>query len=111
MPTPRPNIVVFVPDQLRADCVGAFGHPVVRTNIDALAARGTRFTNAYVRHPVCSPSRASFLTGWYPHVAGHRTLTHLLRPDEPNFLKPRARLGHQPTSRRVDVPPWCKIEL
>ncbi|GAA5154243.1 sulfatase-like hydrolase/transferase [Amycolatopsis dongchuanensis] len=84
----RPNVVVFVPDQLRADAVGCFGNPHVRTpNLDALAARGTRFTNAFVQHPVCSPSRASFLTGWYPHVAGYRTLTHLLRPDQPNFLK------------------------
>jgi arylsulfatase A-like enzyme len=96
MSTPRPNFVVFVPDQLRADCVGAFGNPVVRTpNIDAFAARGTRFDNAYVQHPVCSPSRASFLTGWYPHVAGHRTLTHLLRPDEPNFLKTFKRAGYR----------------
>jgi arylsulfatase A-like enzyme len=84
----RPNVVVFVPDQLRADAVGCFGNPHVQTpNLDALAARGTRFTNAFVQHPVCSPSRASFLTGWYPHVSGHRTLTHLLRADEPNFLK------------------------
>ncbi|WP_200834720.1 sulfatase-like hydrolase/transferase [Amycolatopsis alkalitolerans] len=84
----RPSVVVFVPDQLRADAVGCFGNPHVRTpNLDALAARGTRFTNAFVQHPVCSPSRASFLTGWYPHVSGHRTLTHLLRADEPNFLK------------------------
>jgi arylsulfatase A-like enzyme len=84
----RPNVLVFVPDQLRADCIGAFGNPVVQTpHIDALVARGVRFDNAYVQHPVCSPSRASFLTGWYPHVAGHRTLTYLLQPDEPNFLK------------------------
>lgn len=83
-----PNLVVFVPDQLRADAAGCFGSPHVSTpNLDALAARGARFTNAFVQHPVCSPSRASFLTGWYPHVAGHRTLTHLLRADEPNFLK------------------------
>jgi len=72
------------------------GNPVVRTpNIDALAARGARFENAYVQHPVCSPSRVSFLTGWYPHVAGHRTLTHLLRPDEPNFLKTFKRNGYR----------------
>ncbi len=96
MSNSRPNIVVFVPDQLRADCVSAFGNPVVRTpNIDALAARGARFENAYVQHPVCSPSRVSFLTGWYPHVAGHRTLTHLLRPDEPNFLKTFKRNGYR----------------
>lgn len=84
----RPNLLIFVPDQLRADCIGAFGNAHVRTpNLDALAARGTRFTQAYVQHPVCSPSRASFLTGWYPHVRGHRSLTHLLQPSEPNLLR------------------------
>jgi arylsulfatase A-like enzyme len=81
-------MVLFMPDQLRADCVGAFGNPVVRTpHIDALAARGTLFRNTYSQHSVCSPSRVSMLTGWYPHVTGHRTLTHLLKPWEPNVFR------------------------
>lgn len=84
----RPNLLLFMPDQHRADCVGAFGNPVIQTpNLDALAERGTRFTNAFSQHSVCSPSRASLFTGWYPHVTGHRTLTHLLKPWEPNLLK------------------------
>jgi arylsulfatase A-like enzyme len=84
----RPNLLLFMPDQLRPDCVGAFGNPVVQTpHLDALAARGTRFENAFSQHSVCSPSRASIFTGWYPHVTGHRTLTHLLKPWEPNLLK------------------------
>jgi len=84
----RPNFVIIIPDQLRADALGCFGNPVIRTpHIDALAASGTIFAEAYVQHPVCSPSRASFLTGWYPHVRGHRTLTHLLQADEPNLLR------------------------
>ncbi|MDA8148285.1 MAG: sulfatase-like hydrolase/transferase [Actinomycetota bacterium] len=87
-PGRRPNFVIIVPDQLRADALGCFGNPVARTpHIDALAARGTAFDEAYVQNPVCSPSRASFLTGWYPHVRGHRTLTHLLQADEPNLLR------------------------
>jgi arylsulfatase A-like enzyme len=77
-----------MPDQLRADCVGAFGNRQVQTpNADALAARGTLFRQAYSQHSVCSPSRASIFTGWYPHVLGHRTLTHLVQPWEPNLLR------------------------
>jgi arylsulfatase A-like enzyme len=85
---PRPNVVVVMPDQLRADAVGAFSADGARTpNIDALAARGTRFTQAFSQHSVCGPSRTSIFTGWYPHVAGHRTLDNLLKPWEPNLLR------------------------
>jgi arylsulfatase A-like enzyme len=83
----RPNVLIFMPDQLRADAVGCFGGFATTPNFDALAARGTRFTQAYAQNSVCSPSRISIFTGWYPHVRGHRTLTHLLKPDEPNLLK------------------------
>lgn len=84
----RPNIILFMPDQLRADALGCSGNALAKTpHIDALAARGTRFTQAYSQHSVCSPSRASMLTGWYPHTMGHRTLTHLLKPWEPNVLR------------------------
>jgi arylsulfatase A-like enzyme len=85
--TPRQNVLLFMPDQLRADCVAAFGNPVVQTPaIDALAARGVRFANAYSQHSVCAQSRISMFTGWYPHVAGHRSLDHLLAPHEPNIF-------------------------
>lgn len=77
-----------MPDQLRFDAVGCFGNRVARTpNIDALAARGTRFSNAFGQHSVCSPSRVSIMTGWYPHTHGHRSLTHLLKPWDPNLLR------------------------
>ena len=85
--TERPNLLLFMPDQLRADCVGAFGNRVVRTpTIDALAAQGVRFENAYSQHSVCAQSRISMFTGLYPHVAGHRTLEYLLASDEPNVF-------------------------
>ena len=84
----RPNFVVFMPDQLRADAVGCFGNPVAKTpHIDALAERGVRFSDAWAQHPVCGPSRVSLLTGWYPHVAGHRTLTNLIGDHEPNLFR------------------------
>jgi arylsulfatase A-like enzyme len=76
------NIVLFMPDQLRYDATLHASTP----NLDALKARGTTFTSAYSQHSVCSPSRVSMLTGWYPHVAGHRTLANLLKPWEPNLF-------------------------
>jgi len=63
--------------------------------MDQLAAEGVRFDNCFVQHTVCSPSRCSFMTGWYPHVRGHRTLWHLLRPDEPNLLRYLKEAGYQ----------------
>jgi arylsulfatase A-like enzyme len=84
----RPNLVWFMVDQQRTDSLGCFGNPVVQTpTIDSLSGRGTRFTNAFVQHPVCGPSRVSQMTGHYPHTSGHRTLTHLLQPWEPNVLR------------------------
>ncbi len=92
----RPNVVFFMPDQQRADALGAFGNPVVQTpTIDALARRGVRFDEAWGQHSVCGPSRVSMMTGWYPHVAGHRTLDNLLRPDEPNLLRLLRDGGYQ----------------
>ena len=92
----RPNLVWFMPDQQRADTIGCFGNPVVQTPaIDALAARGTRFTNAFVQHSVCGPSRVSQMTGWYPHTAGHRTLDNLIKPWEPNLLKSVKEAGYK----------------
>lgn len=82
------NFIIFNPDEMRAESVGCYGNPVARTpNLDRLAAEGTRFDQCFVQHTVCTPSRCSFTTGWYPHVRGHRTLWNMLRPDEPNLLK------------------------
>jgi choline-sulfatase len=89
------NFIIFQPDELRAESVGCYGHPLAPTpNIDALAAQGTRFDQCHVQHSVCTPSRCSMMTGWYPHVRGHRTLWHLLWPDEPNMLKYLKQAGY-----------------
>ncbi len=62
----RPNIVVFFADNLGYGDLGCYGHPVHRTpNIDAMAREGMRFTDFYVTSGVCTPSRASLLTGCY----------------------------------------------
>jgi len=67
----HPNILFLMADEFRADCLGAAGHPLVKTpNLDALARSGARFTNAYAASPVCSPDRAVLFTGRYPHING-----------------------------------------
>ena len=67
----RPNIVMIVVDDMRHDEWGAGGHPYLQTpNIDLLAREGTRFDRAYHAVPLCSPNRASILTGQYPSRHG-----------------------------------------
>ena len=67
----RPNIIFILIDDLRWDDLGIAGHPFVKTpNIDRIGREGTLFRNAFVTNPLCSPSRASFLTGQYPHTHG-----------------------------------------
>src|SRR5688500_6613319 len=62
-----PNVVLFLVDDLGWTDVGCYGSDVYETpNIDALASSGVRFTNAYAACHVCSPTRASILTGKYP---------------------------------------------
>ena len=92
----RPNLIFFIPDELRASSVGCYGDPVSLTpNIDRLASQGTRFDQCHAQHTVCTPSRTSFTTGWYPHVRGHRTLWNMLRPEDPNLLKYLKRAGYE----------------
>lgn len=67
----RPNIVLILADDLGARDLGCFGSTFHETpNIDRLAARGVRLTNAYAASPLCSPTRASILTGQYPARIG-----------------------------------------
>jgi N-acetylglucosamine-6-sulfatase len=67
----RPNIVFILIDDLRWDELGITGHSYTKTpNIDRIAREGALFRNAFVTTPLCSPSRASFLTGQYAHTHG-----------------------------------------
>jgi N-acetylglucosamine-6-sulfatase len=67
----RPNIVFILIDDLRWDDLGITGHPFVKTpNIDRIGREGAAFRNAFITTPLCSPSRASFLTGQYSHTHG-----------------------------------------
>lgn len=65
------NVLVIMSDEHNPKFLGAAGHPYVATpNLDALAARGTRFTQAYTTCPICVPARASFATGRYVNEIG-----------------------------------------
>ena len=69
--SPPPNIVLIVVDDMRWDEFSLGGHPYLETpHIDALANSGARFINAYHVSPLCSPNRASILTGQYPTMHG-----------------------------------------
>ncbi len=62
------NLLFILSDEHNKRVTGCYGHPMIRTpNLDALAARGTRFTSAYTNCPICVPARASFATGRYVH--------------------------------------------
>ena len=63
----RPNILVFLCDQLRPDLLGCYGGMVRTPNIDALAADGTLFENGYTPSAICTPARTSLMTGLYAH--------------------------------------------
>lgn len=64
--TPRPNLVVILIDDLRFDEFGAGGHPYMKTpHIDRLAHEGALFSGAFHTTPICSPNRASIVTGQY----------------------------------------------
>lgn len=85
----RPNVVIFLADDLGVADIGAQGRSAdVRTpNIDSLARNGTRFTDGYVTCPVCSPTRAGFLTGRYQQRFGHEFNPGPSRPE--NFGLPK----------------------
>src|SRR6185369_9328491 len=75
----RPNIVVILVDDMGWSDIGPFGSEIATPNLDALAASGIRFTQFYST-PRCSPSRASLLTGLYPHQAGMGHLDTTILP-------------------------------
>ena len=69
----RPNIVLVMADDLGWGDLGCFGHPDLKTPyLDALASAGLRLTRFHAAAPVCSPTRASCLTGRHPYRAGIR---------------------------------------
>ncbi len=92
----QPHIIIFNPDQWRGDVMAHLGNPAAVTpNLDRIIeSDAVSFRHAFCQNPVCTPSRCSFMTGWYPHVRGHRTMFHMLRPDEPVLLKKLKDAGY-----------------
>jgi arylsulfatase A-like enzyme len=92
----RPNIVIFNPDQWRGDVLGHLGNPAAVTpHLDRLVqTEGVSFRHAFCQNPVCTPSRCSYMSGWYPHVRGHRTMVHMLRKTDPMLLRTLKENGY-----------------
>ena len=67
----KPNLILFLPDQQRADTLACYGGVKVHApNLNKLASQSVVFERAYVTHPVCTPSRSSLMTGTWPHING-----------------------------------------
>ncbi|MFK7734894.1 MAG: sulfatase [Pirellulaceae bacterium] len=91
----RPNIVLIIADDMNWDDCGAYGHPLIRTpNIDRLAADGLRFQHAYLTTNSCSPSRASLITGLYPHNTGAEQLHWPLPEGTQTFVQALKASGY-----------------
>ena len=69
----RPNFLLIMTDQHRADYLGCAGHPILKTpHIDSIAKSGVQFNRFYVSNPVCMPNRATLMTGRTPSAHGVR---------------------------------------
>jgi len=92
----RRNIVFILTDDLRFDAIGGFGNPFFRTpQLDALARNGIWLENAFVTTSLCSPSRASILTGQYAHA--HRVMDNRTRlsPEIAMFPRELQKAGYE----------------
>ena len=83
-----PNIILIIADDMNWDDCGAYGHPHIKTpHIDQLAQDGLRFDFAYLTASSCSPSRASIITGLYPHNTGAEQLHWAIPPGKTTFVQ------------------------
>ena len=83
----QPNVLFIIADDLTSTALSCYGNKVCQTpNIDRLATRGVRFTRAYCQGTYCGPSRASFMSGYYPHATGVQ-----------GYTSPRAVIGDRTT--------------
>jgi arylsulfatase A-like enzyme len=97
----RPNILFLMADQMQGRVLEP-EHPCRTPAFDRLAARGVRFSRAYTPNPVCSPARASLMTGLLPHSHGVLHVTHctdddqsVLRTEKPHWAQRLAAAGYR----------------
>jgi arylsulfatase A-like enzyme len=92
----RPNILLILPDQMRASAMGCDGNIEVKTpNIDRLAADGVRFKRTYANVPVCCPARAILMTATYPHINGMVANDLRLREEQVTIAEILAQAGYR----------------
>lgn len=92
----RPNFLLFITDQQRADHLGCYGNPTVRTpSIDSLAASGCLFENFYAATPSCMPNRASLMTGRMPSSHGLRVNGIELDHSQTTFVETLRAAGYR----------------
>ncbi len=91
----RPNVILFIGDDISVDDFGCYGHPTIRTpHVDKLAQSGVRFTNAYLTTSQCSPTRCSLITGRYPHNTGAPELHMELPEGQRMFPQEMRKVGY-----------------
>lgn len=81
---PRPNLLFLMSDQQQAATVDP-ASPCLTPNLDRLAGRGVRFERCFTPNPICSPTRASMMTGTLPHTHGMVDCTHTVEPYRSKF--------------------------
>ena len=92
---PRPNILILMTDQQRADCMSSAGHEQLRTpNMDRIAQEGVRFTHACTVSPLCMPARASFISGLYVHNHNMWQNAGSLARDEESLFRRLQEIGY-----------------
>ncbi len=92
----KPNVLFILCDDIRWNAMSCAGHPVLKTpNIDRLAKEGVRFANTFCTTSLCSPSRASILTGLYAHTHGVRDNFTELPLQKPHWAERLKESGYQ----------------
>jgi N-sulfoglucosamine sulfohydrolase len=91
----KPNIIIFIADDVSWNDFGCYGNQAVKTpNIDKIAGTSVKFNNAFLTTSSCSPSRVSILTGRYPHNTGAPELHMPILPEMPNLPKTLKSSGY-----------------